>query len=105
MCSCTQQTVPYKTGTQTTTFSYLICASYLEHLRPNLSDLTQEKLYSEKTYKTSDHLLKKHCKIKFKMAEVKREEHLGRMALKVILTENSEKKFLCKSNLKERIKN
>lgn len=60
MCGYTKQTAPYRTGTQTATFSRLICVS--EHLRPSLSDLIQKKLHNEKTHKISNRLLKEAMK-------------------------------------------
>ena len=51
MCGCTKQAFPYNTGTQNATFTRLICVSHLEHLRPNLSNPIQKKLYNERTHK------------------------------------------------------
>ena len=74
MFRCTQQTVPCTTGTQTATFSQLICAPCLEYLRPNLLELIQKKLYYEQTHEiTNRFFLKSLRKNKFKMAEVERD--------------------------------
>ena len=74
MFRCTQQTVPYTTGTQTATFSQLTCTPCLEYLRPNLLDLIQKKLYYERTHKiTNRFFIKSLRKNKFKMAEVEKD--------------------------------
>lgn len=43
MCGCSQQAAPKRTGTQAATISGLIYVSYLEHLKPNLSDPIEKK--------------------------------------------------------------
>ena len=62
MCGCSQQAALKRTGTQAATISGLIYVSYLEHLRPNLSDLIEKKSYNERTHKISRSLFQKPLK-------------------------------------------
>ena len=59
MCGCSQQAAPKRTGIQTATISGLIYVSYLEYLRPRLSDSIEKKSYNEKTNKISHSLFQK----------------------------------------------
>ena len=72
LCGCILQIVIYSTGTQTTSISRLINLSLLRHLRTDLSDLKQGKLYNERTNQISNRLFGNHWKSKFKIPEVEK---------------------------------
>ena len=79
-----QQTVPYRTATQTVAFSRLICLLFgTSETKYNRS--LQKKLFDKKIHKISNCLFQDKLKKTFKILEIEKDEDMGRkkaMALK-----------------------
>ena len=105
MAALSKQT-PRELVLKSATFSRLICVSSLEHLGPGISDPIEKKRYNGRTHKiwvfsrTTEEENLKCQKLKNRKNWVKISYGVDRG-----LNRNSKYKFLCKSDLKERVEN